>query len=208
MMKSSLVVMLLVSIQCIQSHDYISTAEPGNQSRGHFNTTEQSHLKVMERSQTNSIYDCGDPPSPIPKAITAGRTFCRSNAKCEQELETSFSWCYTDFSDRWDYCCTGECNYYGENYLWCSVGSTWQYCGNCLKKDVQGRECLATFPCGMHKNELKSGSLYYWCYVDLDGNWEYCCAPHSKCSMQSKAYNWCYVGGDITSSTWSECIPE
>ncbi|KAL3836069.1 hypothetical protein ACJMK2_021522 [Sinanodonta woodiana] len=208
MMRRSLVVMALIWISCIQSHEYISTAEPDVQSLGHINTTEQHHTKIMKRSQTNSIYDCGHPPDSTPQVVTAGRTFCRSNAKCGRGLRSSFRWCHTDFNDRWDYCCDGECNYHGKTFLWCSAGKTWQYCGNCLTKDVQGRSCLSTFPCGVHKNELNQGDRYYWCYVDLDGNWEYCCAPHSKCSMQSKSYNWCYIGVDTKSSTNRRCIPE
>ncbi|KAL3835855.1 hypothetical protein ACJMK2_021316 [Sinanodonta woodiana] len=208
MMKRTLVIMVFVSIQCIQSLQYMSTAESDIQSHGRINTTD--HIPIMEkaRSATKSIYDCDDvPPHPGPTIYTAGRTLCRPNKYCGNHQQTSYSWCYTDFSDRWDYCCDGECNYYGGTYLWCSVGSTWQYCGNCLKKDVQGRQCLLTFPCGVHKNELEQGDRYYWCYVDLDGNWDYCCAPHSKCGFHSKSYTWCYVGHDTSSDAYRECVP-
>ncbi|KAL3835850.1 hypothetical protein ACJMK2_021311 [Sinanodonta woodiana] len=209
MMDRSLVIIILVSIQCIQSLQYMSSTEPDIQSDGQINTTQNIGIEAAEPLVTKSIYDCPDvPPFPAPQVYTAGRTMCRTNSVCGYEQGTSYKWCYTDFSNTWDYCCTGECNYYGAKYLYCSVGSTWQYCGNCLKKDIKGRPCLLTFPCGVHKKELIEGNRYYWCYVDLDLNWDYCCAPHSKCGYHSTSFNWCYIGDDTSSDAYRECVPE
>ncbi|KAL3835851.1 hypothetical protein ACJMK2_021312 [Sinanodonta woodiana] len=210
MMDASLVIMVLVSIQCIQSLQYMNTTEPDIQSDGQINATKTSGINAAEPLVTKSKYDCDDVPPfpfPVPTVYTAGRTMCRSNNACGQHGGTSYTWCYTDFADGWDYCCTGECNYNGETYLWCSSGNTWQYCGNCLKTDIQGRPCLLTFPCGVHKNYLPETDRYYWCYVDLDKNWDYCCAPHSKCGYHSWNFNWCYIGADTTNDVWRTCVP-
>ncbi|KAL3835862.1 hypothetical protein ACJMK2_021323 [Sinanodonta woodiana] len=209
MMKKALVIMVLVAIHCIQSQGQNNTTEPDIEAQGQINTTEHSRIKAMVRSQENkSINDCDLPPLHTPQRYTAGRTLCRANTSCDNYQGTSYSWCYTDFSNRWDYCCDGECNYHDKTYLWCSAGDTWQYCGNCLTRDLQGRPCLDTFPCGVHNNELKQVMSYYWCYVDLNGNWDYCCAPHRKCRKGSKSYNWCYIMADTTSEVRRDCVPE
>ncbi|KAL3835860.1 hypothetical protein ACJMK2_021321 [Sinanodonta woodiana] len=178
------------------------------ESQGHINKTEHSHIMPMERSLTQSINDCGLPPLPSPQVFTAGRTLCWANTQCDNHLEQPYKWCYTDYSNRWDYCCNGDCNFHGKTYLWCYAGlKHWQYCGNCLTYDVQGRKCLINMPCGVHKNELKAGDSFYWCYVDLNLNWDYCCAPHSRCGQGAESYDWCYVGTDITSDAWRYCVP-
>ncbi|KAL3836093.1 hypothetical protein ACJMK2_021546 [Sinanodonta woodiana] len=139
--------------------------------------------------------------------FTAGRTKCRRDENCGYHQKTDYSWCYTDYSDGWDYCCTGICSYY-TNSLECPSGSQRQYCGSVRKSDIQGRPCLDTFPCGIHKNELQKGNTYYWCYVDLDGNWDFCCAPHSGCQKRSSRSAWCNVEASTFSTAWQRWKPE
>ncbi|KAL3835911.1 hypothetical protein ACJMK2_021372 [Sinanodonta woodiana] len=207
MIDRSLVLIVLVSIQCIQSNEFINTMEPDIQSQEYNNTEKQSNQSQGLSSQQGSIYDCPKPPKPAPPFFTAGRTMCRNNHFCGTHDNTPFSWCYTDFSDNWDYCCTGECNYYGYDYLWCKSGIRWQYCGSCLKKDVKGRQCLATFPCGLHLELGGKEDRYYWCYVDLDKNWEYCCAPHSQCAQRGYKYFWCLISGEKSRDIYRKCVP-
>ncbi|KAL3836091.1 hypothetical protein ACJMK2_021544 [Sinanodonta woodiana] len=125
--------------------------------------------------------------------FTAGNTKCRGNDVCRNQQNKNYHWCYTDYSDNWDYCCTSQCVYAGATYLWCQSGAWWQYCGHNGTTDIQGRPCIKTAPCGVHKNDLISSNKYYWCYVDLNGNWDFCCAPHSKCKDISDSYGWCYI---------------
>ncbi|KAL3836084.1 hypothetical protein ACJMK2_021537 [Sinanodonta woodiana] len=138
---------------------------------------------------------------------TAGRTKCRGGALCARRQNPDYSWCYTDYSGGWDYCCTAECTYVGDT-LKCASGSRSQYCGNTRTLDIEGRPCLPTFPCGVHYNELKERDFYYWCYVDLNANWGFCCAPHSKCEKGTYSSAWCYIGADRSNKGWDYCKPE
>ncbi|KAL3836092.1 hypothetical protein ACJMK2_021545 [Sinanodonta woodiana] len=179
MMNISIVLsVLLVAIHCAKPEDQIN--------------------------KTDNIY-----PLPLTKSnqFTAGNTKCRGNEDCGYHKGTKYSWCYTDYSDNWDYCCTTRCGYDGEEYLWCQSGDQWQYCGNNRTTDVQGRSCLKTYPCGVHKNELRSIDRYYWCYVDLNGTFDVCCAPHSPCLKRVSRTPWCYVGVSKLNKAWVRCKP-
>ncbi|KAL3836090.1 hypothetical protein ACJMK2_021543 [Sinanodonta woodiana] len=146
-------------------------------------------------------------PLPYVSKFTSGNTKCRGDDICNDSLNITSSWCYTDYSDNWDYCCTSKCDYNGEKFLWCQSGVFWQYCGNNRTTDIQGRACLETYPCGAHSNDLSPDDAYYWCYVDLDGNWDYCCAPHTPCSFYSKNYAWCHVELSSAGKLWKKCKP-
>ncbi|XP_045157066.2 uncharacterized protein LOC123523457 [Mercenaria mercenaria] len=125
-------------------------------------------------------------------SFTAGITRCRSGNRCGYH-GYSYSWCYVDFSNSWDYCCTGSCGFGSNtNYMWCSSGSTWQYCGKAGRRDVEGRLCLKGFPCGMHQEIGKAN--YYWCYTDSSRNWGKCCQPWDQCKSKCGKYSACYTG--------------
>ena len=56
--------------------------------------------------------------------VTAGNSICRPNHPCGYHGE-KYSWCYVDFNDNWEYCCTGNCGHNGDyKYNWCNSGST------------------------------------------------------------------------------------
>ncbi|KAL3878127.1 hypothetical protein ACJMK2_030549 [Sinanodonta woodiana] len=127
---------------------------------------------------------------------TAGNTKCRPSTRCDFHGGTSYSWCYTDYSNNWDYCCTGPCNSNGKPYLWCQSGDTFQYCGDGGSRDISGRKCLNTHRCGVHMDTSTARLNVpdrYWCLVDINGNWGFCCAPFSPCGKHGKTYNWCRV---------------
>ncbi|KAL3836089.1 hypothetical protein ACJMK2_021542 [Sinanodonta woodiana] len=170
--------LLLIPLRCVQAEE-------------HNNTTDNDHPVPLTES----------------KKFTAGNTMCRWNEECGFHQGKKYSWCYTDYSDNWDYCCTTRCRYLDENYKWCQSGNQWQYCGSDLKKDINGRQCLQNFPCGTHMNEISSDRSYFWCYVDLALNWDFCCAPHSPCQMGSTTYYWCYIEVYKTITFWKPCKP-
>ncbi|KAK3609881.1 hypothetical protein CHS0354_015073 [Potamilus streckersoni] len=199
MMNRSLIIIIIVAIHCIKLHDFLNTMGEKIDSQSYINGNVRSL-----NSQQKSPYDCDTPP----ENYTAGRTMCRSNDVCGFGEGTTYSWCFVDYFHDWDYCCTGPCDYAGWSYLWCQSGSSWQYCGNCLTKDVQGRPCLDTFPCGLHLEDIDEIGRFYWCYVDLEQNWDYCCAPHSKCKKYDDKTGWCYVGGDKQNDMWTYCVLE
>ena len=134
--------------------------------------------------------------------ITAGNSLCRQDHKCGKYGE-SFSWCYTDYSNNWDYCCTDSCATRGENYLWCHSGSRWQYCGDAGMVNVVGRHCLPSSPCGLHL-DVNANTNYYWCYEDNNKNWQYCCQPTCPCNWYSEGYTWCYTGYKLHTK-WQYC---
>ncbi|KAL3836094.1 hypothetical protein ACJMK2_021547 [Sinanodonta woodiana] len=137
--------------------------------------------------------------------FTAGRTKCRGSENCGYHLQKDYSWCYTDYSDNWDFCCTGLCVYYDDS-LACPSGSMRQFCGSNRISDIQGRRCLDNYPCGVHKNDINVVDRYYWCYVDLDGNWDYCCAPHSVCKIHDRSViPWCFVSASTLDKFWMKC---
>ncbi|KAK3611127.1 hypothetical protein CHS0354_014874 [Potamilus streckersoni] len=136
----------------------------------------------------------------ISTRYTAGGTMCRQDSNCGFHVGTSYSWCYVDYSDDWDYCCTAQC-------IWrigkggkpkCVSGNTFQYCSapDDDAKDVDLRPCLPTHPCGIH-NEGGT-SEYYWCYVDLNRNWGFCCSPFVPCAKYGRSYYWCDAGTDAS----------
>ena len=134
--------------------------------------------------------------------ITAGNSLCRQDHKCGK-YGKSFSWCYTDYSNNWDYCCTDSCATRGENYLWCHSGSRWQYCGDAGTVNVKGRHCLPSSPCGLHL-DVNANTNYYWCYEDNNKNWQYCCQPTCPCNWYSEGYKWCYTGYKLHTK-WQYC---
>ncbi|KAK3592320.1 hypothetical protein CHS0354_000876 [Potamilus streckersoni] len=135
---------------------------------------------------------------------TAGNTMCWPGEKCGFHQGTSYSWCITDNKRTWDYCCTGPCQYGFEEYMWCRSGHYWQYCGNAGGRDIYGRECLLSFPCGMHQEVGKES--YYWCYVDAKKTWGRCCNMYSMCEQGHMDYFWCYTGYKMRSD-WQYCNP-
>ncbi|KAL3878184.1 hypothetical protein ACJMK2_030553 [Sinanodonta woodiana] len=140
------------------------------------------------------------------KTRTAGNTKCRSQSECGYHDGVNYSWCYTDYSDNWDYCCTGECTTEGATFLWCQSGLQAQYCGNTNTKDVNGRKCLGTHTCGTHMEDIYSPFAdYYWCYVDMNANWGYCCSPFSNCGKHGESYNWCNTSRSSDSNSWDYC---
>ncbi|KAK3578037.1 hypothetical protein CHS0354_039584 [Potamilus streckersoni] len=137
------------------------------------------------------------------QTITAGNTRCRSNNKCGFHSGTGYSWCYTDYSNNWDYCCTGICSFVQNGFYWCPSGEVWQYCGSHLYKDIEGRPCLETHLCGLHNED--GDMVNYWCLVDLAGNWGYCCAPYSLCEKHGMDYLWCYTTRSSSGTKWQYC---
>ncbi|KAL3878135.1 hypothetical protein ACJMK2_030506 [Sinanodonta woodiana] len=143
---------------------------------------------------------------------TAGNTKCRSGNSCDYREGTTYSWCYTDYSNYWDYCCTGPCTTDTRTFLWCPSGDKRQFCGSDATRDVSGRKCLDTHTCGIHLDYNVLGLVSaLWCLVDLVGNWGYCCAPFSLCGKYGESYNWCttspftkvsYAGMDLN---WQYC---
>ncbi|KAK3591233.1 hypothetical protein CHS0354_003867 [Potamilus streckersoni] len=180
MTSRSIALMVLFAIHCVKSQEYINTDE---------------YLRGLIQRRT--------------KNITAGNTVCRTNEICRFHQQADYMWCHTDYSNNWDYCCTGDCGYNdARNYLWCPSGSRWQYCGNDRTRDVYGRFCLETFKCGVHKEDLRDGDYYFWCYVDLNKNWGLCCAPHSPCKKRFSSSPWCYISASKLGRSWQRCQPE
>ncbi|KAK3592316.1 hypothetical protein CHS0354_000872 [Potamilus streckersoni] len=207
MMNRSLVFMALVAIRCIQSHGSINSTEQSIQSQGSINTTEQrikSQDYINQTERNPNLRSNKDT-----QIFTAGNTMCRRDNKCGYHQRQRYKWCYTDYSDNWDFCCTGEC-WWNQNasYMWYQSGIRWTYCGGEQIHDIQNRECLLTFPCGLHQEVTGKTQRYYWCYVDLAHNWDYCCAPDSPCEKRGYSYYWCHVVNSLYSSLWKECIPE
>ncbi|KAL3836079.1 hypothetical protein ACJMK2_021532 [Sinanodonta woodiana] len=136
--------------------------------------------------------------------VTAGNSKCRFDNKCGFHQDTTYSWCFVDYSGYWGSCCTDSCRITGRDFLWCPTGgTTYQHCGGHSTKDVLGRQCLENHPCGTHFEE--GGNGVHWCFVDLNQNWGYCCAPRDKCDYNGERYKWCHVSGDVTSTRWQYC---
>ncbi|KAL3836071.1 hypothetical protein ACJMK2_021524 [Sinanodonta woodiana] len=135
--------------------------------------------------------------------FTAGNTQCRHDNICGYHQNTKYSWCYTDYSDRWGYCCTSLCLFAGREYQRCYSGNTWQYCGNYRTYTITGKPCLLNHPCGMHYEEGEIN--FVWCYIDLNQNYEYCCREFSACSEHGEKYTWCYISGFRTHTEWDYC---
>ncbi|KAL3847367.1 hypothetical protein ACJMK2_018282 [Sinanodonta woodiana] len=133
---------------------------------------------------------------------TAGNSFCRPGQTCGYQEGKRYSFCYVDYSNNWDYCCTGPCDYHGKSYMWCLSGYKWQYCGDAGYLNIDGIPCYHSHPCGMHQEASKESD--YWCYVDHKLSWNRCCAPSSKCDYHGLSYKWCYTGYK-KDTDWYEC---
>ena len=164
---------------------------PQYQSEMRMNTTERNPLSKQEYSSANH--------KPV---ITAGNSLCRSDTYCDFHQNADYNYCYIDYSNNWDYCCVGRCDYHGYSYQWCQSGIEWQYCGNAGNINIDGIQCHYASGCGMHQE--KSRGATYWCYVDHKLNWNRCCAPHSKCGHYGYKYTWCYTGYK-RNTHWSYC---
>ncbi|XP_037769100.1 uncharacterized protein LOC102942341 isoform X1 [Chelonia mydas] len=58
--------------------------------------------------------------SPQYSTVTVSGKACRADHPCGL-YEKSYFWCYTDYRDNWDYCCSPQhyCGYHSSNYQWC-----------------------------------------------------------------------------------------
>ncbi|XP_025051059.1 endonuclease domain-containing 1 protein-like [Alligator sinensis] len=70
--------------------------------------------------------------SPQYSAVTLTGQQCRADFPCGLYGKKYF-WCYTDYRDNWDYCCSPQhyCGHHGQEYIWCYVsdsGTKWKYC--------------------------------------------------------------------------------
>ena len=122
--------------------------------------------------------------------ITIGGDRCRDLSSCAFGGYT-YKWCYTDWSDNWDYCCKDKCMFReGYNYLTCETGDGLKGCSSRSSIfTIKGERCLGDHECGLH------GESYYWCYTDIAKHWNYCCQPWHTCEKHKKtADKWCYVG--------------
>ena len=133
--------------------------------------------------------------------VTSDGAHCRHGHKCGRHGK-DYSWCYTDWSDNWGYCCENDCTFRGEPYMWCRTGGSkksWNYCSQRSSIiTITGNRCLQEHECGLH------GESYYWCYTDLDKNWKHCCQPWHLCGYHNKKYKWCYCGRS-KETTWQYC---
>uniref|UniRef100_A0A452I517 Endonuclease domain containing 1 n=1 Tax=Gopherus agassizii TaxID=38772 RepID=A0A452I517_9SAUR len=86
----------------------------------------------------SKLYECplGDGSttkcSPQYSTVTVSGKACRADHPCGLYGERYF-WCYTDYRDNWDYCCSPQdyCGYHNYDYQWCysrDPAGSWQYC--------------------------------------------------------------------------------
>lgn len=137
-------------------------------------------------------------------SFTAGNTLCRNGSRCDFQ-GYPYKWCYVDFNDAWDYCCTSPCGFaQNTNYMWCESGSRWQHCGDAGTVTVEKQQCLSEYPCGMHQE--RGGADFYWCYIDAVRSWEHCCQPQDTCSKKGETYDWCWTGKE-NGTVWMYCQP-
>lgn len=112
---------------------------------------------------------------------------CGFNGKKEK-------WCYTDWAKSAEAkCCFTQCKFNGgKDHQTCQTNNTKSTETSCSVRyssiNVKGQRCLAEHKCGLH------GYSYYWCYIDLDKNWDYCCQPWHVCDTHKYSYKWCYTG--------------
>ncbi|MBN3316738.1 ENDD1 protein, partial [Atractosteus spatula] len=105
-----------------------------------YTTTDEKNYEyccVSECSLKDSYYQCwngyGDVPcSPQYSTVTVNRTPCRPDQQCAK-YGKDYYWCYTDYSNNWEYCCspTHYCDDHGYGYRWCYTDdphSNWKYC--------------------------------------------------------------------------------
>lgn len=123
------------------------------------------------------------------------------NSICGYSQETTYRWCYTDIKKNYDYCCANKCMFRNNgNNPTCSVGDRIRACS--IRSSiitVKGNRCLPGHECGLH------GEIYYWCYVDIAKNWEYCCQPWHACNKYGETYKWCYAGKN-KETAWQKCF--
>ncbi|MEW8546647.1 MAG: hypothetical protein AB2693_24280, partial [Candidatus Thiodiazotropha sp.] len=123
---------------------------------------------------------------------------CRDGHPCGFHGQ-QYYWCYTDWSNNWDYCCRDECDFRGSSYQWCHAGSKWAYCSQPFSMiTLPGRTCREDHECGTH------GKAYFWCYTDKEKNWEYCCQPWHDCLYYGSSFKWCYTGYK-KKQKWKKC---
>uniref|UniRef100_A0A8C0H799 Kringle domain-containing protein n=1 Tax=Chelonoidis abingdonii TaxID=106734 RepID=A0A8C0H799_CHEAB len=86
----------------------------------------------------SKLYECprGDGSttkcSPQYSTVTVSGKPCRADHPCGLYKENYF-WCYKDYKDNWDYCCSPQhyCGYHDYPYQWCysqDPAASWQYC--------------------------------------------------------------------------------
>ncbi|KAK3600450.1 hypothetical protein CHS0354_037856 [Potamilus streckersoni] len=179
MMNRSFLAIVIVATGSIQTENGINI------------TQHDQHLDLIQRSDDE---------------FTAGNTKCRIDNKCGYHQGTEYSWCYTDYSDKYGYCCIDRCRKEDKPYFWCSAGKSWkhwQYCGGYEVTDVTGRPCLETHKCGAHYEDGENG--FHWCFVDLNRNWGYCCSPNHFCDRHGGEYPWCYITIRDYDMNWRYC---
>ncbi|XP_060570072.1 uncharacterized protein LOC132728447 [Ruditapes philippinarum] len=149
---------------------------------------------VSKRSVDGSVTHNEDEYIIVPSresSLSAGGSRCRDDHPCGYHKE-SYQWCYTDWSNNWDYCCIDDCGLRDStSYSWCYTSNSkhWSYCSQRSSMiGVEGKRCRADHECGLH------GKFYHWCYTDTVDNWQYCCQPWHTCDKHNRSYKWCYVG--------------
>ncbi|TFJ97180.1 endonuclease domain-containing 1 protein-like [Platysternon megacephalum] len=110
--------------------------------------------------------------------------------------------CNTSHSGDWDYCCTEKCTMDQESNRYdCSRGDG--YSTKCSPQystiTVSGKACRADHPCGLYEKSC------FWCYIDYQQNWEYCCSPQHYCGDNGYSYQWCYI--QDTEKSWQYSTP-
>ncbi len=125
------------------------------------------------------------------------------NSSCSVGGGKFYKSCYTDWQKTEGQCCVSKCKFReGKNYQTCFTNTANTDEKACSSRSstitVTGKRCLAEHECGLH------GYSYYWCYVDIAKNWDYCCQPWHACAKHSYSYKWCYAG-KTKKSTWQYC---
>ncbi|KAK3610957.1 hypothetical protein CHS0354_039009 [Potamilus streckersoni] len=179
--------LLVLTLDIATPRDMTAGNENPTEDENRPETDSQYGLKLQQRSTSE---------------WTAGNTKCRHGNVCGYHQSTTYSYCYVDYSYNWDYCCTSACDYFGKDYLWCSAGSEWQYCGDAGYVGVDNIGCYYSHKCGAHQEYGKEN--YFWCYIDHKLNWRKCCAPSSPCDTYGLLYKWCYTGLKNI-SYWEHC---
>ena len=114
-----------------------------------------------------------------------------------------------------------ECSDAGEDYSWCKIGSTWDYCST--DEGVTTRKEKCTGACKLHSGVTKQ---YWYCSTDSNGNWGYCSNSSKvqsvhysvngqecggECAQAGEEYWWCYKpqrwSGKNSDPKWDYCSP-
>jgi len=115
--------------------------------------------------------------------------------------------------------CMTECSAGGEDYSWCKIGSTWDYCSS-EGVTTRGEECRGA--CTLHSDVTKQ---YMWCSTG-NNEWGYCSntsmvqSVHysvngqecgGECAQAGEEYWWCYKPqrwlGKYSDPDWDYCSP-